>query len=420
MLPLLNGIRVIEIGAVVLGPYAGQILADLGADVIKIEPPEGDIARTAHPQGPGGGALFVNNNRNKRMLAIDLKQPQGRAALARLIGTADVLLHNMRADAAERLGLDFASVAAINPRIIHCAAIGFGQRGPYRDRPAFDDIIQAASGAAGLAMHHGGDPRFMPTVAADKVAALHAVYGILAALVARERGHQGAIQVEVPMFEAMVAFLMNEHLAGATFAEDGKPGYPRVLSANRRPYRTADGWIAVMPYTAEQWRRFFAEIGRTDITEQPWFGDARARQARIEALYALLADSLPERTTAAWMEVLSASDIPCSRIATPDDLLRDPHLLEIGFFDVPAAYPEGIARSIPQPVRFDGIGESADAPPGALGADSRALLIECGHDDAAVDALIAAGTIAYPKGQQITRRAHGDRGRDAVQSREQE
>ena len=393
MLPLLKGIRVIEIGAVVLGPYAGKILADLGAEVIKVEPPEGDIARAAHPQGPGGGALFVNNNRNKRMLAIDLKQPEGRAAFARLIATADVLLHNMRADAAERLGIGFEAAAALNPRIIHCAAIGFGQRGLYRDRPAFDDIIQAASGVAGLAMHHGDDPRFMPTIVADKVAALHATYGILAALVARERGHEGAIQVEVPMFEAMVAFLMNEHLSGATFAEDGKPGYPRVLSANRRPYRTADGWIAVMPYTAEQWRRFLTEIGRADITEEPWFADPRARQARIEALYALLADSLPKRTTAAWIEALSARDIPCSRIATPEDLLRDLHLQEIGFFDVPTSYPEGIARSIPQPVRFEGVEEIADAPPRSLGADSRTLLGECGYDDAAIEALIGAGTI---------------------------
>ncbi|HEU4959351.1 MAG TPA: CoA transferase [Sphingomonas sp.] len=393
MLPLLKGIRVIEVGAVVLGPYAGQILADLGAEVIKVEPPEGDIARAAHPQGTGGGALFVNNNRNKRMLAIDLKQPKGHAALARLIATADVLLHNMRADAAERLGIGFAAVSAINPRIIHCAAIGFGQRGPYRDRPAFDDIIQAASGVAGLAMHHGGAPRFMPTIIADKVAALHAVYGVLTALVARERGHEGAIEVEAPMFEAMVAFLMNEHLSAATFASDGKPGYPRVLSANRRPYRTADGWVAVMPYTAEQWRRFLIEIGRADIAEQPWFRDPRARQARIEALYALLADSLSQRTTSAWIEALTARDIPCSRIATPEDLLNDPHLLDIGFFDVPEHYPEGIARSIPQPVRFAGVGEEADSPPAPLGADSRALLRDCGYDDDAIDALIEAGTI---------------------------
>ena len=215
----------------VLGPYAGQILADLGAEVIKVEPLEGDIARDAHPSGTGGGALFVNNNRNKRMLALDLKAPEGRAALGKLIATADVLFHNMRVDAADRLGLGFDAVAAINPRIVHCAAIGFGQRGPYRDRPAFDDIIQAASGIAGLTQRDRRRCRdSCPTILADKVAALHAVYGVLAALVARANGREGAIRVEVPMFEALAAFVLNEHLADATFKPDGATGYPRILS----------------------------------------------------------------------------------------------------------------------------------------------------------------------------------------------
>lgn len=393
MLPLLKGIRIIEVGAVVLGPYAGQLLADLGAEVIKIEALEGDIARHAHPAGPGGGALFVNNNRNKRTLAIDLKRPEGRAALARLIETADVLFHNMRVDAAERLGLGFKAVSAINPAIIHCAAIGFGQAGPYRDRPAFDDIIQAASGIAGLGVATGGDPRFVPTIVADKVAALHAVYGILAALVARANGRTGAIEVEVPMFEALTAFLFNEHLAGATFAPDGAVGYPRILSANRRPFRTADGWIAVLPYTDRQWRAFLAEVGREDIAQEPWFEDPRERPAHIDDLYALVAECLTHRTTAEWLAALEARDIPCSPISLFSDLLVDPHLAEVGFFDVPAGYPEGIVRTIPQPVKFGAIAASADTAPRALGEDSRALLGECGHSVAEIDALIAAGII---------------------------
>src|SRR5690606_19743300 len=248
------------------------------------------------------------------MLALDLKRPEGRSALARLIATSDVLFHNMRVDAADRLGLGVEAVAAINPNIIHCAAIGFGQNGPYRDRPAFDDIIQAASGVAGLAMQQGGAPPFVPTIIADKVAALHAVYGILAALTARARGQAGPFRVEVPMFEAMTAFLLNEHLAGATFAEDGAVGYPRILSANRRPFRTADGWIAVLPYTTDQWRRFLAEIGREDIAEEAWFRDGRTRQSRIDQLYALLADTLTARSTEAWLAALTARDIPCSAI----------------------------------------------------------------------------------------------------------
>jgi len=389
---LLEGVRVIEVGAVVLGPYAGQILADLGAEVIKVEPLEGDIARHAHPQGAGGGALFVNNNRNKKMLALDLKKPEGRAALARLIEGADVLFHNMRLDAADRLGLGYAQVTAINPRIIHCAATGFGREGRYRARPAFDDIIQAASGLAGLASLQNGTPQFAPTIVADKVAALHAVYGILSALFARERGREGPFRVEVPMFEAMVAFLMNEHLSAATFAADGAPGYPRLLSPDRRPFRTADGWIAVLPYTEAQWRRFLGAIGRGEICETEWFQSPAQRQAHIGELYAIVAASLEARGTDAWIAALEAIDIPCSRVPTPGDLLNDPHLEEIGFFDVPEGFP--VARMIPQPVRFTGVEQGPDTPPHALGADSRAVLRGCGYDDAAIDALIAAGVVA--------------------------
>ena len=393
MIPLLQGIRVLEIGAVVLGPYAGQILADLGAEVIKVEPLEGDIARNAFPQGAGGGALFVNNNRNKKMIAIDLKRAEGRAALSKMIETSDVVMHNMRIDAAERLGLTFEKVSAINPRIIYCAAIGFGQRGPYRDRPAFDDIIQAASGLAGLGMHHGGPPQFAPTIVADKVAALHVVYGILAALVSRANGREQPINIEVPMFESMVAFLFNEHLAEATFAADGVPGYPRILSSNRRPFRTADGWIAVLPYTGEQWRRFLQEIGQAALCDEPWFRDAQTRQARIDDLYALLAESLTARTTDAWLQALSARDIPCSHIPTPADLLHDPHLAEIDFFKVDPAFPEGVERQLPQPVVFDGMETRPDTPPHALGADSRVILGDCGYDNDAIEALIDAGVI---------------------------
>lgn len=394
MLPLLEGVRVIEVGAVVLGPYAGQILADLGAEVIKVEPLDGDIARFAHPQGAGGGALFVNNNRNKRMLAIDLKRPEGREALAKLVAGADVLFHNMRLDAADRLGLGFEQVAVINPRIVHCAATGFGRGGQYRDRPAFDDIIQAASGLVGLAALQNGIPQFAPTIVADKVAALHAVYGILAALFARERGRAGPFRVEVPMFEAMVAFLMNEHLSAATFAADGAPGYPRLLSPDRRPFRTADGWIAVLPYTEAQWRRFLGAIGRSEVCETAWFQSPARRQASIGELYAIVAASLEVRGTDAWIDVLEAIDVPCSRVVMPAEILSDPHLAEIGFFDVPDGFPEGVERAIPQPVRFAGIERIPDQPPHALGADSRSVLRDFGCDDATIEALVTAGVVA--------------------------
>jgi crotonobetainyl-CoA:carnitine CoA-transferase CaiB-like acyl-CoA transferase len=393
MIPLLQGVRVLEVGAVVLGPLAGQILADLGADVIKVEPLSGDVARESHPQGANDGALFVNNNRNKRMLALDLKRSEGRAAFARLVATSDVMLHNMRTEAAERLGLGFEAISAINSRIVHCAAIGFGQRGRYRDRPAFDDIIQAASGLAGLAAQQGGEPQFIPTILADKVAALHVVYAVLAALVARANGREEAIGIEVPMFEAMASFVLNEHLAGATFADDGALGYPRVLSADRRPYRTADGWIAVLPYTGDQWRRFLDEVGRGEICEQAWFTDPRIRQTRIDDLYAILAETLPQRSTSDWIAALSARDVPCSEINMLEDLLTDPHLAEVGFFDVDQGFPDDIRRSLPQPVEFAGVAPVGDIAPGAVGEHSRTVLRECGHSEAEIDALVAAGVL---------------------------
>lgn len=395
MIPLLKGVRVLEVGAVVLGPFAGQILADLGAEVIKVEPLAGDVARDSHPNGGSGdGALFINNNRNKRMIALDLKHLQGRAAFDRLVAASDVLLHNMRVDAAARLGLDFETVAAINPRIVYCAAIGFGQRGRYRDRPAFDDIIQAASGLAGLTAQRGGEPQFMPTILADKVAALHVVYGVLAALVSRGNGREGPISVEVPMFEAMVSFVLNEHLAGATFAEDGGLGYPRVMSRDRRPFRTSDGWIAVLPYTGDQWRRFLDEAGRNDIAAQPWFVDARQRQSRIDELYAIVAEVLPARTTADWIVALAARDVPCSEVNLLDDLLDDPHLAEVGFFDVDESYPAGIRRMLPQPVVFTGIDREQDVAPGALGQDTASVLRECGFSDSEIADLVAANAVA--------------------------
>lgn len=379
-----------------MGPFAGQILADLGAEVIKVEPIEGDVARASQPQAGGVGALYVNNNRNKRGIAVDLKSKPGKAIIDRLIQRSDVLLHNMRPDAADRLGLGFDAVAALNPRMIYCSAIGFGQRGRYRGRPAFDDVIQAAAGLAGIAEHNGEDPRFIPTILADKVGALHAVYGILAALVARAKGRQAALRVEVPMFEALTSFVLNEHLASATFEEHGKVGYSRVLSPDRRPYRTRDGWIAVLPYTGEQWRRFLIEAGRTDVLDQPWFHQADTRQANIDYLYSVIASVLPQRDSADWLETLARLDIPCSQVNRLEDLLEDPHLHDVDFFHVGERYPPSIKRMLPQPVVFGGVAPLADLPPPALGEDTRIVLRECGYPETEIDQLLAQGIARGP------------------------
>jgi crotonobetainyl-CoA:carnitine CoA-transferase CaiB-like acyl-CoA transferase len=389
MYSLLRGVTVLEFGAVVMAPYAGQMLADLGAAVIKIEPPEGDIARASHPMVGGAGALYVNNNRNKRAIALDLKSPRGRGVAARLIARSDVLLHNMRVEAAERVGIGFEAAAAANADIVYCAAIGFGQGGRYRNRPAFDDIVQAASGLAGLSMATGDEPAFVPTIMADKIGALHAVQGILAALYAKATGHAGAIHVEAPMFEATVAVLLNEHLAGATAGDPQDVGYPRLFHPDRRPYRTADGWLAVLPYTGAQWEAFLREIGRDDIVAAEWFADPSERHARLGELYGLVARAMGSRGSAAWLERLTALDIPCSTVATLEDLPEDPHLADVGFFEPGPRYPAAIRRSIRSPLSFRPVERSEDSPPPGLGEHSRDILLGCGYTSDEVDTLMA-------------------------------
>lgn len=396
MIPLLSGIRVVDITSIVLGPFAGQILADLGAEVIKVEPMGGELARSVYPsRGDGMSAMFLNNNRNKRSICLDLKSEGGRAVLARLVADADVLLHNMRVDAITRLGFGFEAVKALNPRIIYCSAIGFGQDGRYRDRPAFDDVIQAASGLAMLPAHAGGEPAYVPSVIADKVGSLYAAYGVLGAIAARERGVVEAVEVEVPMFESLVSFLLNEHLAAATFSPEPEgAGYHRLFSRNRKPYRTQDGWLAVLPYTGDQWRRALEEIGRPDVIAEPWFADAGERSRRVDELYGVIAEAMPARTTAAWLETFERIDIPHSRVNDLDDLLADPHLAEVGFFTAGGQAQAGATRALRQPVLYRGAPVQDDLPAPRPGADTAAILAGLGYGPEEVRQLAADGSIA--------------------------
>ncbi|WP_417773033.1 CaiB/BaiF CoA transferase family protein [Stappia sp.] len=395
MTPLLSGIRVIDITSIVLGPFAGQVLADLGAEVIKIEPPAGELSRSVHPVSQAGdSAMFVNNNRNKKSVAVNLKSAEGKDVLRRLIASADVLLHNMRVDAINRLGFGFEAVKAINPRIIYCSAIGFGQDGPYRDRPAFDDVIQAASGLAMLPTHAGGDPAYVPSVVADKVAALYASYGILAAIAGQARGQVEAVEVEVPMFEALVGFLLNEHLAAATFSEAPEgAGYHRLFSRNRKPYRTSDGWVAALPYTGEQWRRILVEIGREDVTREPWFENAGARSQRVDLLYGYLAAAVLDRPTQEWLDTFERLDIPYSKVNDLDDLLADPHLEAVGFFAPGGQAAIGAQRALRQPVVFRGPKPAPDRPAPAVGGDTASILTELGFSREEVERLHRDGAI---------------------------
>jgi crotonobetainyl-CoA:carnitine CoA-transferase CaiB-like acyl-CoA transferase len=396
MYPLLAGLRIIDITTIVLGPFATQFLGDLGAEVIKIESVDGDMIRYTPPTtGPGLGAVFVNNNRNKRSLALDLKQEEAKEVLRRLIKTVDVLVHNMRQDALDRLGFGWENVHALNPRLVYCAALGYGSDGPYAGKPAYDDIIQASSGLAGLTHRRDGTPAYHPTVTADKAAALHVVYAVLAALLHRERsGGEGQL-VEMPMFEAMAAFSLNEHLMGASFAADGATGYHRTLSQNRKPFPTKDGWIALLPYTLTQWTRVLTTLGREDITREAWFSNNAERSKRSDELYAIIASSLGSRTCEEWIATFEKADVPCGVVHTPDSLLDDPHLKAVGFYEPNFATETGIVRTLRQPVIFRGIEAEPDRAPPPLGADTRTLLTDLGYSDAEIGALldkrIAAG-----------------------------
>jgi crotonobetainyl-CoA:carnitine CoA-transferase CaiB-like acyl-CoA transferase len=395
MYPLLAGLRIVDITTIVLGPFATQILGDLGAEVIKIETVDGDMNRYTPPTaGPGLGAVFVNNNRNKRSLALDLKQDSGKEILRRLIGTADALVHNMRQDALDRLGFSWDAVHALNPRLVYCAALGYGSDGPYSGKPAYDDIIQASSGLAGLTHRRDGTPAYHPTVTADKAGALHVVYAVLAALLHRERnGGQGQL-VEMPMFEAMAAFSLNEHLMGASFTQDGGTGYHRTLSPNRKPFATKDGWIALLPYTQTQWSRVLNALGREDLVAQPWFSNNAERSKRSNELYAIIAASLGDKTSAEWLEIFEGADVPCGVVHTPDSLLEDPHLKAVGFYEPNFSTDAPVLRTLRQPVIFRGLDVEPDRMIPTLGSDTRALLNELGYSDAEAEKLIDARVAA--------------------------
>lgn len=391
MAPLLAGIRVIDATAVVLGPYASQILADMGADVIKLEPPKGDMLRHVQPmRSPAMGATFLNTNRNKRSLALNLKAPGAHAALLRLVATADVFLHNMRAAAIEQLGLTYARLRRVNERLIYCAAWGFGQSGPYAGQPAYDDIIQALSGAADLEMRLHGSPGYMPSLIADKVTGLTAAYAVAMALFARERTGAGS-EIEVPMLETMTSFFMTEHLAAATYADGGgKTGYRRQL-VPRGPYRTADGYIAALPYSRKNWIRFFEAVGRPELAADPRVTDDARRGPAVAELYAILAEILPTRSSEEWLALFRTLDIPAARMNTLDGVLDDPHLAAVGFFQHMSHPSEGEIRLPGIPVRVDGEAGRLRRPAPLLGEHTREVLTEAGLSAVEIDALCRSG-----------------------------
>jgi crotonobetainyl-CoA:carnitine CoA-transferase CaiB-like acyl-CoA transferase len=390
----LAGVRVLDLTSVLMGPYATQIFADLGADVIKVEGPTGDTTRALPPgHAPGQGGMFLNVNRGKRSLALDLKQPAARAALLKLAQSADVFIHSMRAQAIARLGLDYAALKAVNPHIIYANMYGFARSGPYRDYPAYDDIVQAASGLVDLqARLSGGEPAYVATVVADKVSGLTGAYAVIAALYAREKTGEGQ-EIEIPMFETLVSFTMIEHLNGSIFQPPlGPPEYPRVTATTRRPYRTRDGHIGVMIYTDKHWQAFFAALGHPDWSRDPMFATMRSRTENIATVLGQLADVMLTKTTAEWEALFRTAEIPAMAIASTQDLLTDPHLVATGFWQTRET-ETGPVRVPGIPTSFMGTPGAIGDPGPALGADSLAILAEAGLDETEIAALQASGAV---------------------------
>lgn len=354
----LTGIRIVDLTAVVMGPYCTQIMADMGADVVKVEPPAGDVTRYIS-DGPehGMSGVFANTNRGKRSIVLDLAVEADRAVLRGLIETADVFIHSMRARAIARLGFDYAAVARINPHIVYTNCYGYGRRGPDADRPAYDDTIQAECGLASVQEMLTGTPGFVGSIVADKVTGLTALYATMMALFHRERSGEGQ-EVEVGMFETMASFMLVEHANGALFDPPTGPAfYRRPVARDRRPYRTRDGYIAALVYNDKHWNAFVGEV-RPAWAADPCFATVGERARVIERVYAGVAETLLERTTAEWLALFHRLEIPAAAIQTPAQLFDSPHLDAVGFFET-VATQHG-------PVRFPGVPVSLSATPGRI------------------------------------------------------
>ena len=387
----LSGVRVIDLTAMVMGPYCTQIMADMGADVIKIEPPAGDNTRyISVAPSPGMAGVFVNVNRGKRSVVLDLRSQEGKAALRKLVEGADVFIHSMRAKAIAKLGFGYEDVAAINPNIVYTNCYGYSRRGPDRDLTAYDDTIQAECGLLVVQEMLTGEANFVGTIMADKVAGLTALYATVMALFHRERTGEGQ-EVEVGMFETMASFMLVEHANGAMFNPPlGPAHYPRAVARNRRPYPTKDGHIAALIYNDKQWSKF-VEAVQPEWAKDPQYATLELRARNIDKVYGLLGETFRERTTAEWLELFRSLDIPAAPLRTPDELFDNEHLNAVGLFET-VDTPDG-------PVRFPGVPTWFSRTPGhvagptpKLGADTREVLDEIG--------LAAPVGVAAPTGKQ--------------------
>ena len=383
----LAGIRVLELATVLMGPLGSQLLGDLGAEIIKVEGSKLDSSRVM-----GGGphrelsGIALNIHRNKRSISLDLKTQRGKEIFLKLLAGSDVLITNLRPGPLARLGFDYEQLAVSHPGLIFCQAQGFSSDGGDADRPAYDDIIQAATGMPALNQAVLGTMGFFPSLIADKVAGLMISYGVLAALVHRERTGLGQC-VEVPMFDAVLSFNLVEHLAKGT--TPGEPaGYSRIMTKHRGPHATLDGYIAMMPYSDEHWQSLFGAVGREEILERPWFADHRSRLLEADRVYGDLAEVIAERTTEDWMRLCDEHGIPANRVPTLGEIVDDPALHRGVLVD--AEHPVvGSYRQIKPAVTLSATPLSVRRPAPLVAEHTVEILAGLGYSREDIDGLIA-------------------------------
>ncbi len=402
-LPLQN-IRILDLTSAVVGPYATQILADYGADVIKLEHQSGDIIRwiSGRSPTPGMSGKFMHMNRNKRSISLDLKTAGGKAALLRLMPTVDIVVHNMRNDAIQRLGIGFEALRQHNANLIYCGIVGFGTDGPYANKPAYDSILQGGTGLASLFAHHGQAPRYVPYVVIDRSAALMVVNAILVALYSQTRA-AGPREIEIPMFESFATLVLSEHLYGETFVPPvGDSGDKRLLDPNAKPVKTRDGYICITTNTDAQVMALFDAFGREDLKQDARFRLAVNRIDHIAAFFELRAREIARHDTAHWLRVLTAHDIPCMPCHTISSLLADPHIAQVGLVEALAHPTQGTIRHINVPLRMTGYEPALRYPAPHIGEHTRSVLQQTGLSVAEIDALFQAGEAYEDTGTPAT------------------